>query len=120
MATKIYFFDPANQNAFSHFDIVTESAPLPANATTIEPFDNNGKPLLNPTWNGTSWVGVDEETWRKSLPDVEHGPEAPTPTQQAISALTNQLLTTQTKLAQQDQQIAALTGELLKQIKTTN
>lgn len=120
MTKKIYFFDPNNHNAFSHFDIVEETDQVPANATTIAPFDNSGKPLLNPTWGGTSWVGVDEDTWRKSLPDVEHGPEAPTATQQAFSALTAQLLTTQTKLAQQDQQIAALTGELLKQAKSNN
>lgn len=120
MTKKIYFFDPNKHNAFSHFDIFEESDQVPANATTISPFDNSDKPLLNPAWNGTSWVGVDEETWRKSLPDVEHVTEGPTATQQALSALTGQVLASQIKLNQHDQQIAALTGELLKQIKPTN
>ena len=120
MTKKLYFFDPANKNAFSYFDILEDDAQVPANATTVAPFDNEGKALLNPTWNGTSWVGVDEETWRKSLPDVEHATEAPTATQQALSALTGQVLASQIKLNQHDQQIAALTGELLKQTKATN
>lgn len=122
MAKKIYFFDSTNKNAFSYFDIVEDDAQVPANATIIAPFDNEGKPLLNPTWNGSAWTGVDEETWRKSLPEVPHEEvnEKPNSDDQAISALTAQLLQTQVMVKQQGTQIASLTGALLANVKKNN
>lgn len=119
MTTKIYFFDPDNQNAFSHLDIINDTAQVPANATTIAPIDADGKVLLNPTWNGTSWVGVDEETWRNSLPDVEHVTVTPSEKDTQIALLTGELLQTKQAFAHQGQQIASLTAELLAHIKTT-
>jgi hypothetical protein len=122
MAKKIYFFEPTNKNAFSYFDIIEDDAQVPANATTVAPFDNEGKPLLNPTWNGSAWTGVDEETWRKSLPEVPHEEvkEEPNNSDQTISALTAQLLQTQMTVKQQGAQIASLTGALLANTKKNN
>lgn len=122
MSKKIYFFEPTNKNAFSYFDIIEDDAQVPANATTVAPFDNEGKPLLNPTWNGSAWSGVDEETWRKSLPEVPHEEvnEKPNSDDQTISALTAQLLQTQMTVKQQDTQIASLTGALLANTKKNN
>lgn len=122
MAKKIYFFEPTNKNAFSYFDIIEDDAQVPANATTVAPFDNEGKPLLNPTWNGSAWTGVDEETWRKSLPEVPHEEvkEEPNNSDQAISTLTTQLLQTQMTVKQQSAQIASLTGALLANTKKNN
>lgn len=122
MAKKIYFFEPTNKNAFSYFDIIEDDAQVPANATTVAPFDNEGKPLLNPTWNGSAWAGVDEETWRKSLPEVPH---EETKAEQnsddkTISMLTAQLLQTQMTVNQQGKQIASLTSALLANAKSTN
>lgn len=121
MSKKIYFFEPANK-AFSYFDIIDDDAQVPANATTVAPFDNEGKPLLNPTWNGSAWTGVDEETWRKSLPEVPHEEvkEEPNSDDQAISMLTAQLLQTQMTVKQQGAQIASLTGALLASTKKNN
>lgn len=122
MAKKIYFFEPTNKNAFSYFDIVEDDAQVPANATTVAPFDNEGKPLLNPTWNGSAWSGVDEETWRKSLPEVPHEEvkKEPNNSDQTIIALTAQLLQTQMTVKQQSAQIASLTGALLANAKKNN
>lgn len=122
MAKKIYFFDSTNKNAFSYFDIVEDDAQVPANATTIAPFDSKGKPLLNPTWNGSTWSGVDEETWRKSLPEVPHEEvnEKPNSDDQTIITLTAQLLQTQMTVKQQGTQIASLTGALLANTKKNN
>lgn len=122
MSKKIYFFEPTNKNAFSYFDICDDDAQVPANATTVAPFDNKGKPLLNPTWNGSAWSGVDEETWRKSLPEVPHeeANEKSNSDDQKISALTAQLLQTQMTVKQQGMQIASLTGALLANTKKNN
>lgn len=122
MAKKIYFFEPANKNAFSYFDIIEDDAQVPANATTVAPFDNEGKPLLNPTWNGSAWTGVDEETWRKSLPEVPHEETKAEPNSddKTISMLTAQLLQTQMTVNQQGKQIASLTSVLLANAKANN
>lgn len=122
MSKKIYFFDSTNKNAFSYFDIVEDDAQVPANATTVAPFDNEGKPLLNPTWNGSAWTGVDEETWRKSLPEVPHEDvkEEPNSDDKTISMLTAQLLQTQMTVKAQGQQIASLTSALLANAKSNN
>lgn len=122
MSKKIYFFEPANKNAFSYFDIIDDDAQVPANATTVAPFDNEGKPLLNPTWNGSAWTGVDEETWRKSLPEVPHEEtkEEANSDDKTISMLTAQLLQTQMTVNQQGKQIASLTSALLANAKATN
>lgn len=122
MSKKIYFFEPTSKNAFSYFDIIEDDAQVPANATTVAPFDNEGKPLLNPTWNGSAWTGVDEETWRKSLPEVPHEDvkEEPNSDDKTISMLTAQLMQTQMTVNQQGKQIASLTSALLANAKSTN
>ena len=122
MSKKIYFFEPTNKNAFSYFDIIEDDAQVPANATTVAPFDNEGKPLLNPTWNGSAWTGVDGETWRESLPEVprEETKKEPNSNDQTIIALTAQLLQTQMTVKQQGAQIASLTGALLANAKKNN
>ena len=114
MSKKIYFWEPTEKNAFSYFDIVEDDAQVPANATTIAPLDSEGKALLNPTWNGSGWIGVDEETWNKSLPEAPHEEtvEEPSTDDKAISALTTQLLQTQMAVKQQGAQIASLTSTI--------
>ena len=117
MLIKIYFFDPANHNSFSHFDLIKDDAPIPANATTIAPFDNAGNSLLSPSWSGTSWVGVDKATWLHNLTDVKHDAVTVPVTDTQITLLTAELLQTKKTLYQQGQQITALTATLLNVTK---
>lgn len=48
-------------------DTISDNAQVPANATTVEPVDENGVGLYDPVWNTEKqiWEGVSESEWLK-------------------------------------------------------
>ncbi|MBE7388327.1 hypothetical protein ING81_10570, partial [Ligilactobacillus salivarius] len=52
---QIYFYD--ENKKFISYDVIEDTAEIPANATTVEPVDSNGVGLYDPTWNESthSW-----------------------------------------------------------------
>lgn len=116
---QIYLYDTATK-AFTHTDLIAENTAVPEGATSVKPLDNNGNALLDPVWNGTSWVGLSPEAFAaKHKTNDLTGGRTPIPSSQDISIteLTNQLMQTQKTTIQQGQQISSLTAALLAQIK---
>ena len=62
----IFFY---NEETFEYIgaDTIADNAQVPANATTVEPVDENGIGLYDPVWNiGTqTWTGISESEWLK-------------------------------------------------------
>lgn len=62
----IFFY---NEETFEYIgvDTIADNAQVPANATLIEPVDENGMGLYDPVWNtGTqTWTGISESEWLK-------------------------------------------------------
>lgn len=87
---QIYFYDK-NTKAFAGYDVIDDTAEIPANATTVEPVDSNGVGLYDPTWNENtnSWNGLTEEEWKQKHPVPEVKPE---PTQEEQAAAQQMLL----------------------------
>lgn len=100
--------------------VIPAGSALEANETTVPPYDANGAGMYKPKFdtNQNKWL----ETLTKAEIDAltKPAPAKPTATDSAISALTAQMLTSQKRINQHDQQIAALTSELLKQAKANN
>lgn len=80
---QIYFYD--ENKKFISYDVIEDTAEIPANATTVEPVDSNGVGLYDPTWNESthSWDSLTEEEWKKkyTVPEVK-----PVPTQEEQAA----------------------------------
>lgn len=97
--------------------VIPDGSPLEANETTVPPYDDNGAGMYKPKFdaNQNKWLETLTQSEIDSL--TKPAPANPTASDQTISALTVQLLTSQKKLIQHDQQIAAITSELLKQAK---
>lgn len=81
---QIYFYDKETK-AFVGYDVIEDTAEIPANATTVEPVDSNGVGLYDPTWNESthSWDSLTEDEWKKkhTVPEVK-----PEPTQEEQAA----------------------------------
>ena len=86
---QVYFYD--ENKKFISYDVIDDTAEIPANATTVEPVDSNGVGLYDPTWNETtnSWDSLTEEEWKKkyTVPEVK-----PVPTQEEQAAAQQMLL----------------------------
>ncbi|MYZ84002.1 coiled-coil domain-containing protein 22 [Ligilactobacillus salivarius] len=86
---QVYFYD--ENKKFISYDVIDDTAEIPANATTVEPVDSNGVGLYDPTWNETtnSWDSLTEEEWKKkyTVPEVK-----PVPTQEEQVAAQQMLL----------------------------
>lgn len=86
---QVYFYD--ENKKFISYDVIEDTAEIPANATTVEPVDSNGVGLYDPTWNETtnSWDSLTEEEWKKkhTVPEVK-----PEPTQEEQAAAQQMLL----------------------------
>ncbi len=82
---QVYFYDNETK-VFNGYDVIEDTAEIPANATTVEPVDSNGVGLYDPTWNETtnSWDSLTEEEWKKKYIVPEVKPE-PTQDQQAAA-----------------------------------
>ncbi|OQR15248.1 hypothetical protein [Ligilactobacillus salivarius] len=87
---QIYFYDK-DTKVFTSYDVIEDTAEIPANATTVEPVDSNGIGLYDPTWNENtnSWDSLTEEEWKKkyTVPEVK-----PEPTQEEQAAAQQMLL----------------------------
>ena len=82
---QVYFYDKETK-MFNGYDVIEDTAEIPANATTVEPVDSNGVGLYDPTWNESthSWDSLTEEEWKKKYTVPEVKPE-PTQGEQAAA-----------------------------------
>lgn len=68
----IFFY---NEETFEYIgtDTIADNAQVPANATTVEPVDENGVGLYDPVWNTEKqiWEGISESEWLKKHGVVE-------------------------------------------------
>lgn len=82
---QVYFYDNETK-VFNGYDVIEDTAEIPANATTVEPVDSNGVGLYDPTWNENtnSWNGLTEEEWKQKHATPEVKPE-PTQGEQAAA-----------------------------------
>lgn len=109
---QVYFYDE-NKKLIS-YDVIEDTAKIPANATTVEPVDSNGVGLYDPTWNENtnSWNGLTEEEWKQKHPVPEVKPE-PTQDQQMLATLTKQVMQLQVANVQQQKVNASLIKQLM-------
>ncbi len=86
---QVYFYD--ENKKFISYDVIEDTAEIPANATTVEPVDSNGVGLYDPTWNENtnSWDSLTEEEWKQkhATPEIK-----PVPTQEEQAAAQQMLL----------------------------
>ena len=77
---QVYFYDEKTKE-FNGYDVIEDTAKIPANATTVRPVDSKGIGLYDPTWNETtnSWDSLTEGEWKEkyTVPEVK-----PVPTQE--------------------------------------
>lgn len=114
----IYHYD-SNGN-LGNLEIATKNATLSANETTVKPSDENGLGMYRPKFDvaKNKWV---ETLSKEEIEELNKTTsKEPNNSDQAISALTAQLLQTQMTVKQQGTQIASLTGALLANAKKNN
>ncbi|CDK36295.1 hypothetical protein LSCP400_21261 [Ligilactobacillus salivarius cp400] len=87
---QVYFYDKDTKE-FAGYDVIDDTAEIPANATTVEPVDDSGVGLYDPTWNENtnSWDSLTEEEWKQKHATPEVKPE---PTQDQQTAAQQMLL----------------------------
>lgn len=70
---QVYFYD--ENKRFISYDVIEDTAEIPANATTVKPVDSNGVGLYDPTWNKNtnSWDSLTEKEWKgkHTIPEVK-------------------------------------------------
>lgn len=98
---QVYFYDE-NTKEFNGYDVIEDTAKIPANATTVKPVDSKGFGLYAPTWNKdtNSWDSLAKEDWEQKHPAQ---PAKPTPEQIQLAALTKQVMALQAAAATQAQ-----------------
>ena len=78
----IFFY---NKETFEYIgaDTISDNAQVPANATLVEPVDENGVGLYDPVWNTEKqiWTGISESEWLK-----KHGIAAEPSLEQRLQA----------------------------------
>lgn len=84
---QVYFYDEKTKE-FNGYDVIEDTAKIPANATTVKPVDSNGVGLYDPTWNEStnSWDSLTGEEWKKKYTVPEVKPE-PTQGEQAAAQI---------------------------------
>lgn len=114
----IYHYD-SNGN-LDNLEIATKNATLSANETTVKPSDENGLGMYRPKFDvaKNKWVETLSKEEIEKLNKTTN--KEPNNSDQAINALTAQLLQTQMTVKQQGTQIANLTGALLANTKKNN
>ena len=110
---QVYFYDSTTKE-FAGYDVIDDTAEIPANATTVEPVDSNGVGLYDPTWNESthSWDSLTEDEWKQKHAAPEVKPE-PTQDQQMLATLTKQVMQLQVANAKQQKVNASLTKQLM-------
>ena len=110
---QVYFYDNETK-AFNGYDVIEDTAEIPANATTVEPVDSNGVGLYDPTWNENtnSWDSLTEEEWKGkyTIPEVK-----PVPTQEEQAAAQQMLA-----VADLQEKVVTLTSTVDKLSKSNN
>lgn len=110
---QVYFYDTATKK-FAGYDVIEDTAEIPANATTVEPVDSNGVGLYDPTWNESthSWDSLTEDEWKKkyTIPEVK-----PVPTQEEQAAAQQMLA-----VADLQGKVVTLTSTVDKLSKSNN
>lgn len=117
---QVYFYDKDTKE-FAGYDVIEDTAEIPANATTVEPVDSNGVGLYDPTWNESthSWDSLTEEEWKQKHAAPEVKPE-PAQDQQMLATLTKQVMQLQVANVQQQKVNASLTKQLIDLAKGGN
>lgn len=110
---QVYFYDKDTKK-FAGYDVINDTAEIPANATTVKPVDNNGVGLYDPTWNESthSWDSLTEEEWKGkyTIPEVK-----PVPTQEEQAAAQQMLA-----VADLQGKVVTLTSTVDKLSKSNN
>lgn len=110
---QVYFYDKDTKK-FAGYDVINDTAEIPANATTVKPVDNNGVGLYDPTWNESthSWDSLTENEWKKkyTIPEVK-----PVPTQEEQAAAQQMLA-----VADLQGKVVTLTSTVDKLSKSNN
>ena len=110
---QVYFYDKDTKK-FAGYDVINDTAEIPANATTVKPVDSNGVGLYDPTWNKNtnSWDSLTEEEWKGkyTIPEVK---PVPTQEEQTLASLTKQVMQLQVAITQQQKVNASLTKQLM-------
>lgn len=110
---QVYFYDNVTKE-FAGYDVIEDTAEIPANATTAKPVDNNGVGLYDPTWNENthSWDSLTGEEWKKkyTIPEVK-----PVPTQEEQAAAQQMLA-----VADLQGKVVTLTSTVDKLSKSNN
>lgn len=110
---QVYFYDNSTKK-FAGYDVIEDTAEIPANATAVKPVDSNGVSLYDPTWNESthSWDSLTENEWKKkyTIPEVK-----PVPTQ-GEQAAAQQMLA----VADLQEKVVTLTSTVDKLSKSNN
>ena len=63
---RYIFFYKDETNEYLGADTISDDAIVPANATLVEPVDENGVGLYDPVWNSVKqrWEGITEDEWK--------------------------------------------------------
>lgn len=109
---QVYFYD--ENKKFISYDVIEDTAEVPANATIVGPVDSNGVGLYDPTWNESthSWDSLTGEEWKKkyTIPEVK-----PVPTQEEQAAAQQMLA-----VADLQGKVVTLTSTVDKLSKSNN
>lgn len=109
---QVYFYD--ENKKFISYDVIEDTAEIPANATTVKPVDSNGAGLYDPIWNEhtNSWNSLTEEEWKGkyTIPEVK-----PVPTQEEQAAAQQMLA-----VADLQGKVVTLTSTVDKLSKSNN
>ena len=110
---QVYFYDKETK-MFNGYDVIEDTAEIPANATAVKPVDSNGVGLYDPTWNESthSWDSLTENEWKKkyTIPEVK-----PVPTQEEQAAAQQMLA-----VADLQGKVVTLTSTVDKLSKSNN
>lgn len=59
----LYYFDDTKH--FAYTDVIVDGTPVPENATTVAPVNDDGTGMYAPTWDGTKWVSMTVEEYKE-------------------------------------------------------
>lgn len=125
---QVYFYDKETK-MFNGYDVIEDTAEIPANATTVKPVDNNGVGLYDPTWNESthSWDSLTENEWKKkyTIPEVKpvptQGEQAAAQQMLAVADLQGKVVTltsTVDKLSKSNNELNATLAQIMLQNAT--
>ena len=123
---QVYFYDK-DTKAFAGYDVIEDTAEIPANATTVEPVDSNGVGLYDPTWNRNthSWDSLTKEEWEQKhpTPDTKPTQEEQAAAQQMLAVADLQgkvdtLTSTVDKLSKSNNELNATLAQIMLQNAT--